>query len=124
MNHAENNAYSLKNILGTALLLFGAILCYFHVTAGIQYATHFVPAGASDAIGFLPASGLVAAILLQDLTLNPSSAISAVLYFLLSCWPVATLLLGVVLLRKSIFAPFPAPSSLTSPFSAPQGVRE
>src|SRR5271157_4398155 len=111
MTPLKTKTYSIKNILGGGLLLFGALLCYLRVVASIQKATVDFPSDASDVLGLLPGAGLAAARLLQDLTLNPTSAFSACLYFLLSCWPVVIIFLGAILLRNSLFAALQPESS-------------
>ncbi len=124
MNPPETKTFSLNNILGTGLLLSGALLCYVRLATALQHATIALPSNSSDALGLLPATGLAVARVLQDLTLNPISVFSAFLYFLLSCWPVAIISLGAILLRKSLFAAVPSASSWNSDAPGSEGVRE
>jgi hypothetical protein len=100
-----SKAPSLSSILGVAALLCGAAFCYLRVAPLIERITGLLPADASDTLGLLPATGLAIARLLQYFTLGPASALSPLLHFLLSCWPVAILLLGAILLRKAFFPP-------------------
>ncbi len=124
MTPLETKTYSPKNILGGALLLFGALFSYLRVATSIQHASFYFPSNASDVLGLLPATGLAAAHLLQDLTLNPPSAFSAGLYFLLSCWPVVIIFLGAILLRKSLFAALQLESSTIPDVAGTSGDRE
>ena len=124
MTPLETKAYSLNNILGGALLLFGALFCYLRVVASIKHVSFYFPSNASDVLGLLPATGLAAARLLQDLTLNPASAFSAALYFLLSCWPVVIIFLGAILLRNSLFAALQPESSRIPHVGGSSGDRE
>jgi hypothetical protein len=103
MTPAKNQSYSLNNVLGTALLLSGAFLCYLHVAAIAQQIAISFAANGAENLGLFPVAGLLAARLLQALTLNPASALSALLQFLLSFWPVTFIFLGALLLRKTIF---------------------
>jgi hypothetical protein len=124
MDTRETKSYSLNNILGTGLLLSGALLCYLRLAAAIQHATIALPSNGSDALGLLPATGLVVARVLQDLTLSPVSVFSAFLYFLLSCWPLAVVSLGAILLRKNLFAALPPASSWNSDAPSSSGARK
>jgi len=99
MTPLENKSHSLNNSFGAGLLLFGATLSYLR----IENITQHIAAYGSEALGLFPAMGLAAARLLQELTLNPASALSGLVQFLLSFWPVAIIFLGALLLRKSIF---------------------
>jgi hypothetical protein len=103
MTQPENKSHSLYNILGTALLFFGAILSYMHFAATAQQIADFPAAYGSEALGLVPATGLIAARVLQALTLSPASALSTLLHFLLSFWPVTLIFLGALLLRETIF---------------------
>jgi hypothetical protein len=116
MTHPENkSSYSLNNSLGTALLLLGGILAYLRVEAiGRQLAGMLTPYG-SDLVGLFSMIGLAAARLLQAFTLSPTSAASAILLFLLSFWPVAAILSGVILLRKNLFPPAMPPCTASRP---------
>jgi hypothetical protein len=101
MTAPETRTFSINNIFGAALLLFGAMLSYLHITATMRQLAGFIP---SDAVGLLPAIGLAVARVLQNMTLDFTFGPSALLRFLLSCWPVYFLFLGgVILLRKSLF---------------------
>ena len=124
MTTPETRTISPSNIFGTGLLLFGATLCYLRAETAVQHATALFPSYGPDALGMLPATGLAGARALQNLTLDPASALSAFLYFLLSCWPVAILFLGAALLRKSLFATLTPQTSLSSSTAASRGVRE
>jgi hypothetical protein len=110
MTATETRNYSLTNILGSALLVSGALIAYLRISGAVQHITSGFPAY-SDTFGTLPAVGLAAAHLLQSVALEHSAALSTISHFLLSCWPVAIMLLGVILLRKSLFA---TPSSRLS----------
>ena len=79
MTPLENKSQSLHNALGTALLLFGAILCYLRAVAIAQQIVNTLAPYGSEAFAWLPATGLAAARLLQELTANPASALSAIL---------------------------------------------
>jgi hypothetical protein len=94
----------MNNILGTAFLLFGSALSYLRAEAATQHVTDALQAYGAEAFGILPAVGLAAARLLQDLTLAHVSTLSMSLRFLVSCWPVAIIFLGAYLLRDSLFA--------------------
>ena len=121
MTPLENTkSISLNNTLGTALLLFGTILSYLRVTSVIQGITNAVADYTSNAVGVLPATGLAAARLLQAVTLDPTSALSTLLQFLLSCWPVAIIFLGALFLRESLFAVPTQPFATRDSASAPQ----
>jgi hypothetical protein len=98
---------TMNNILGTACLLFGAVLSYLRVESAAQQVASTLQGYGSEAFGLLPAVGLAGARLLQDLALNHNSALAMLLGFLLSCWPVAISIVGVVLLRDSLFASQP-----------------
>ena len=124
MTAPEAKSYSLNNILGGGLLLLGGVLCTARLVATVQHANFFYGSNGSEALGLLPASGLAIARLWQDLTLDPASAISALLYFLLSCWPVAIIFLGAIFLRKSLFATLPPHASLDSHVDDRQGARQ
>ena len=103
MTPLENKSHSLNNSFGAGLLLFGATLAYLRIENITQQIANTIADYGSEALGLFPAMGLAAARLLQELTLNPASALSAFLQFLLSFWPVAIIFLGALLLRKSIF---------------------
>jgi hypothetical protein len=94
---------TMTNILGTACLLFGSMLSYLRIESATQHVASTLQAYGSEAFGLLPAVGLAGARLLQDVTLSHNSALAMVLGFLLSCWPAAISLVGVVLLRDSLF---------------------
>ena len=98
---------TMTNILGTACLLFGSMLSYLRIESATQHVASTLQAYGSEAFGLLPAVGLAGARLLQDVTLSHNSALAMVLGFLLSCWPAAISLVGVVLLRDSLFASQP-----------------
>jgi hypothetical protein len=98
---------TMNNILGTACLLFGAVLSYLRIESATQQVASTLQAYGAEAFGLLPAVGLAGARLLQDLALNHNSALAMLLGFLVSCWPVAISLVGVVLLRDSLFASQP-----------------
>jgi len=103
MTPLENKSHSLNNSFGAGLLLFGATLSYLRIENITQHIATTVAAYGSEALGLFPAMGLAAARLLQELTLNPASALSGLVQFLLSFWPVAIIFVGAVPLRKSIF---------------------
>jgi hypothetical protein len=125
MTPPQSKTHSLINSLGTALLLFGAVLCYLRIDAVSQQITNVLAAYGSEALGLFPATGLAATRVLQDLALNPVSTLSASLQFLLSFWPVAIIFLGALLLRKSIFPIISLPlSTVHDSDSASQGVSE
>jgi hypothetical protein len=125
MTHRQSKMHLLINSLGTALLLFGAVLCYLRIEAVSQQMTNVLAAYGSEAVGLFPATGLAATRVLQDLALNPASALSASLQFLLSFWPVAIIVLGALLLRKTIFPIISLPlSTAQDSGSVTQGVRE
>lgn len=107
MTSGENKTPSINNTLGTGLLLFGAVLCYLRIEAVSQKIADIFTVYGSNAFGLLPSTGLAAARLLQNLTLNPASSLSALLQFLLSCWPVAILFVGAFFLRKTLFPSHP-----------------
>jgi hypothetical protein len=107
MNTSPAKRLTMNNILGTALLLFGSALSYLRVETATEHVTNTLQAYGSEVFGLLPAVGLASARVLQDLTLSHDSALAMLLGFLLSCWPVAVSLLGVVLLRNSLFASRP-----------------
>jgi hypothetical protein len=98
---------TMNNILGTACLLFGSVLSYLRIESATQHVASTLQAYGSEAFGLLPAVGLAGARLLQDLALSHNSALAMLLGFLVSCWPVAISLVGVVLLRDSLFASQP-----------------
>ncbi|MGA2419527.1 MAG: hypothetical protein ABSG69_05545 [Candidatus Acidiferrum sp.] len=123
MTSAENKTPSISDTLGTALLLFGAVLCYLRIEAIDQKIADLFNAYGSNAFGLLPSTGLAAARLLQNLTLNPASSLSALIQFLLSCWPVAILFVGAFFLRKTLFPSRPLSAEQASRSSA-QPVRE
>jgi hypothetical protein len=121
MTAPETRTYSINNILGAALLLFGAMLCYLHITAAMHQLAGFFP---SDAVGLLPAIGLAVARMLENVTLDFTFGPSALLRFLLSCWPVFFLFFGVILLRKSLFPTLtPQTSANRNPASLSQSAR-
>lgn len=125
MTQPQSKTHSLINSLGTALLLFGAVLCYLRIEAVGHQITNVLAAYGSEAVGLFPATGLAATRLLQDLALNPASALSASLQFLLSFWPVAIIFLGALLLRKTIFPIISlSPSTAQESGSVTQGVSE
>jgi hypothetical protein len=99
---------TMTNILGTACLLFGSVLSYLRIESVTQHVASTLQSYGSDAFGLFPAVGLAGARLLQDVTLSHNSVLAMVLGFLLSCWPAAISLVGVVLLRDSLFASQPA----------------
>jgi hypothetical protein len=116
---------SFNNSVGTALLLFGTTLSYLHIEAISRQIASALAEYGSEALGLIPAIGLAAAGVLQELTSNPASALSAVLQFLLSFWPVAIVFLGATLLRKTIFSiRTSALLAENTSDSMPQGVRE
>jgi len=123
MTSLENKTPSITNTLGTALLLFGAVLCYLRIEAVSQKIAGMFTVYGSDAFGLLPSTGLAAARLLQNLTLNPASSLSALVQFLLSCWPVAILFVGAFFLRNTLFPSLPLSVAQDS-HSAAQPVRE
>ena len=123
MTSLENKTPSITNTLGTALLLFGAVLCYLRIEAVSQKIADMFTVYGSGAFGLLPSTGLAAARLLQNLTLNPASSLSALVQFLLSCWPVAILFVGAFFLRKTLFPRLPLSVAQDS-HSAAQPVRE
>jgi hypothetical protein len=98
---------TMNNILGTACLLFGSVLSYLRIESATQQVASTLQAYGSEAFGLLPAVGLAGARLLQDLALHHNSALAMLLGFLVSCWPVAISLVGVALLRDSLFASQP-----------------
>jgi hypothetical protein len=98
---------TMNNILGTACLLFGSVLSYLRIESATQQVASTLQAYGSEAFGLLPAVGLAGARLLQNLALNHNSALAMLLGFLVSCWPVAISLVGVALLRDSLFASQP-----------------
>jgi hypothetical protein len=125
MTPLENKSHSLNNSFGTGLLLFGATLSYLRIENITQHIANTVAAYGSEALGLFPAMGLAAARIFQELTLNPASALSAFLQFLLSFWPVAIIFLGALLLRKSIFPIVSLPVFAEQESdSRPQPVRE
>jgi hypothetical protein len=125
MTPLENKSHSLNNSFGAGLLVFGATLSYLRIENITQHIATTVAAYGSEALGLFPAMGLAAARVLQEFTLNPASALAALLQFLLSFWPVAIIFLGALLLRKSIFpiACVPVFAEQESE-SQPQPVRE
>jgi len=125
MNAPRAKAHSISNILGTALLLSGALFCYLRIAAATQQLVRYY---GSDVLGMLPATGLAAARALQNLAFGQISPLTTLLHFLLSCWPIAILFLGTLFLRKSLFAALTMPASAhqtsASLIRGQQGVRE
>jgi hypothetical protein len=106
MSNLQNGNFSVRNISGTALLVFGAALAYFRIESGAERFAGLLSAYGSDAIGTLPATGLAIARLFQDVALDPAPGFSFFVRFLVSFWPIAAIFLGALLLRKSLFPQF------------------
>jgi hypothetical protein len=119
MNTSLAKRLTVNNILGTAFLLFGSALSYLRLEAATQHVAGTLQAYGSEVFGLLPAVGLVSARLLQDLTLSHDSALTMLLSFLVSCWPVAFSLLGVVLLRNSLFPSFSQTAYAANDYDSP-----
>jgi hypothetical protein len=92
---------ALNNTLGAALLLFGALLSCARLATATEHVSGMWNLYGAEALGMIPATGLAAARVLQSLTLDPAGAASVALQFLLSCWPVAAIFLGAILLRRN-----------------------
>ncbi len=106
---------ALNNTLGAALLLFGALLSCARLATATEHVFGLWNLYGAEALGMLPATGLAAARLLQSLTLDPAGAASVALQFLLSCWPVAAIFLGAILLRRNFAQALAIPSMQSGP---------
>lgn len=116
MTALQLKSNALNNTLGSALLLFGALLSCARLVTATQHVSGLWNVYGAEALGLLPATGLAAARLLQNITLDPAGTASVALHFLLSCWPVAVIFLGALLLRRN-FA-----KALTTPSGEPREV--
>jgi hypothetical protein len=110
MTAQQLKANALNNTLGAALLLFGALLSCARLATATEHVSGMWNLYGAEALGMLPATGLAAARLLQSLTLDPTGAASVALQFLLSCWPVAAIFLGAILLRRNFAQALKMPS--------------
>src|SRR5277367_2820458 len=99
-----NRTNSLNNILGSGLLLFGALLSYGRYETAVSELGRFFNSYGGEALGLFASTGLAAARLLQAATLVPAATFSDSLQFLLSCWPVVAIFVGGYLLRNSLRA--------------------
>lgn len=97
----QTSTRSLLSITGAILLILGLVLIFFNIDEFAVHITNSFPAPMKN-LGMLPSLGLAGLSALQVYLSDHSRFFSALLQFLVSCWPLLLVVAGGLLMRRTL----------------------
>jgi succinate dehydrogenase hydrophobic anchor subunit len=104
----QTSPRSLQSITGAILLALGFLILFANLDSVTAQITSAVGTSAEPAPGILPALVLATLHVLEDYAFDRTGFLSVLLQFLIPCWPLILIIIGVVLLRGAFWGRFAA----------------
>jgi hypothetical protein len=104
----QTSPRSLNSIAGAILLALGFLILFVNLDGVTGQITSAVGTSPEPAQGILPALVLATWHVLQDYAFDHTGFLSALLQFLVPCWPLILIVIGAVLLRDVFWGRFAA----------------